>query len=68
MIPPPATAPISRRELLSRVGTGVGLLGLAGVFAADVRAGVGNPLAPKAPHFPGKARRLVHLFMNGGPS
>ena len=27
-----------------------------------------NPLAPKAPHFPAKAKQVVHLFMNGGPS
>ena len=27
-----------------------------------------SPLAPKRPHFPGKAKRVVHLFMNGGPS
>jgi hypothetical protein len=27
-----------------------------------------NPLAPKAPQFPGRAKRVVHLFMNGGPS
>ena len=49
---------------------GLGLLGLAGVLADDGRltAGTDNPLAPKKPHFPGKARRVVHLFMNGGPS
>jgi hypothetical protein len=68
MTAPNSLAPISRRELLSRAGTGIGMLGLAGVFAADARAAAGNPLAPKAPHFPGKAKRLVHLFMNGGPS
>src|SRR6202034_4657145 len=27
-----------------------------------------NPLAPRQPHFPAKARQVVHLFMNGGPS
>ncbi|MEA3209267.1 MAG: hypothetical protein QOE70_2324 [Chthoniobacter sp.] len=27
-----------------------------------------NPLLPRAPHFPGKAKRIIHLFMNGGPS
>jgi hypothetical protein len=68
MIPPNSLTPISRRELLSRVGTGVGMFGLASVFAADAGAAVGNPLAPRAPHFAGKAKRLVHLFMNGGPS
>ncbi|MDB6151446.1 MAG: hypothetical protein JWQ44_2894 [Chthoniobacter sp.] len=27
-----------------------------------------NPLAPRTPHFPAKAKRVIHLFMNGGPS
>src|SRR5437879_11276562 len=27
-----------------------------------------NPLAPRVPHFPAKAKRVIHLFMNGGPS
>jgi hypothetical protein len=69
--------PLSRRELLSRCGTGLGMLGLAGVFADDARGElpiappprpVTNPLAPKEPHFPAKAKHVVHLFMNGGPS
>jgi hypothetical protein len=62
--------PLTRRELLRRGGMGLGLIGLAGVLADDGRllAAADNPLAPKKPHFPGKARRVVHLFMNGGPS
>jgi hypothetical protein len=73
---------LSRRELLGRCGMGFGLIGLAGVLADDrgsgwapaARAGSPGPsqalgpLAPKKPHFPGKARQVVHLFMNGGPS
>jgi hypothetical protein len=53
---------------------GLGLLGLTTVLDADGRlvpraaAAEVNPLAPKTPHFPAKARRVVHLFMNGGPS
>jgi hypothetical protein len=69
------TPPIhpSRRELLARSGTGLGLLGLAGLLAQDGRGEPGrspsaNPLAPKAPHFPAKAKHVIHLFMNGGPS
>jgi hypothetical protein len=59
---------LTRRELLRRSGMGLGLLGLAGLLMSEhAQAGV-NPLAPKKPHFPGKARRVVHLFMNGGPS
>ncbi len=52
----------TRREFLSRTGAGLGLLGLGGLMA---RA---NPLAPKAPHFRPRAKRIIHLFMNGGPS
>lgn len=73
---------VSRREMLARSGMGFGLMGLAGVLAADgllgqargEDAGAANslanthPLAPRRPHFPGKAQRVVHLFMNGGPS
>jgi Protein of unknown function (DUF1501) len=65
---------LSRREVLTRMGGGFGALALANVFtdaglltatAADKAA---NPLAPKTPHFPAKAKRIIFLFMNGGPS
>ena len=58
---------LSRRELLQRSGLGLGALGLAGVLA-DTGHAAGSPLAPKAPHFPGKAKRVIHFFLNGGPS
>ena len=64
--------PISRRDLLNRMGTGIGALGLAAIFqeqgllANTVEKS--NPLAPKKTHFPAKAKRIIHLFMNGGPS
>jgi hypothetical protein len=63
MLPP---LPISRREMLRRSGTGFGLLGLAGLLTAEEPRA--NPLAPRRPHFAAKAQRVVHLFMNGGPS
>jgi hypothetical protein len=44
------------------------MLALAGVFADAGDSPAVDPLAPKAPHFPAKARHVVHLFMNGGPS
>jgi hypothetical protein len=72
MLPHPFQQPISRRVLLQRVGTGMGMLGLAsilnqqGLLAAD--AAPASPLSPKAPHFPAKAKHVIHLFMNGGPS
>src|SRR5206468_3749788 len=65
---------LTRRQLLKRSGMGFGMLGLAGVLdsagmlAPPAPAAPVNPLAPRPPHFPGKARRIVHLFMNGGPS
>jgi hypothetical protein len=64
---------LSRREVLCRIGGGFGALGLAGVFAdagllAAAPARSVNPLAPRPPHFPPRARRLIFLFMNGGPS
>lgn len=58
----------SRREALARCGTGLGMLALAGVCADDASAAPIDPLAPKKPHFPAKAKHVVHLFMNGGPS
>lgn len=67
---------ISRREALWRSGMGMGALGLAGVLRAvgalpaDAAAGPSSrsPLAVKAPHFAARAKRVIHLFMNGGPS
>jgi hypothetical protein len=59
---------ISRRDLLRRAGMGVGMLGLATLFQEETVRASSDPLAPKKPHFPGKAKRIVHLFMNGGPS
>ena len=56
----------SRREMLHRVGAGMGVLGLAGVLAEQAPAG--DPLAPKQPHARGRAKSVIHLFMNGGPS
>lgn len=64
--------PVSRRELLARCGMGMGTLGLAGLLSPDtIRAAENrptNPLAPRTPHFAARATKVVHLFMNGGPS
>jgi hypothetical protein len=66
--------PISRREMLTRCGMGMGMLGLApllGEAAESLRDEPGgslNPLAPRAPHFAAKAKRVIHIFANGGPS
>lgn len=65
----PNDLPLSRRDLLQRSALGFGTLGLAGVLADDDRAAqAANPLAPRAPQFPGRAKRVIHFFLNGGPS
>lgn len=59
----------SRRELLSRCGTGLGLVGLAGVLGSDaVNAATVSPLASRQPMFAPRAKHIIHLYMNGGPS
>ena len=62
----------TRRELLTRTGLGLGGLGLADLLARETAANEAasetHPLAPKRPHFAAKAKRVIHLFMNGGPS
>ena len=61
---------LSRRELLCRAGNGAGLLGLAtllgekGLLADETK----DPLAPRKPHFAAKAKAVIWVFVNGGPS
>ena len=59
---------LTRRELLARTGMGMGLVGLASTLAGATSGAALNPLAPKSPPLPAKAKRVVHLFMNGGAS
>src|SRR6476659_9880072 len=71
LIASPHRAFESRRDFLRRTGSGLGALALAGMLSeAESRAaGTGtNPLAPRASHFPAKAKSVIWLFMNGGPS
>ncbi len=56
---------LSRRDLLRVSSAGFGSLALAGLLGAEGQA---NPLAVKQPHFPAKAKRVIFLFMHGGPS
>jgi len=78
---PTTNATLTRRELLERCGMGFGLIGLAGVLADNDLPGLTRraqaglqpqgllgPMEPKTPHFTPKAKQVVHLFMNGGPS
>ena len=65
---------LTRREMLGRMGNGFATLGLISVlggsaFASQTKSSASsNPLLPRKPHFPGKAKRVIFLFMNGGPS
>ncbi|MBI1840741.1 MAG: DUF1501 domain-containing protein [Verrucomicrobia bacterium] len=65
----------TRREFLRRCGMGMGALGLTGLLggavsttSAQAQEGYTSPLAVKNPHFLGKAKRVIHIFANGGPS
>jgi hypothetical protein len=69
--PRPEHLALTRRELLQRCGMGFGALGLSSLLAPELSAGaaeISNPLLPKVAHFPAKAKHVIHLFMNGGPS
>ncbi|HXD85539.1 MAG TPA: DUF1501 domain-containing protein [Urbifossiella sp.] len=57
----------NRRQMLARTGTGLGMLGLAALLDHEAKAST-NPLAPNVAHFPARAKHVIHLFMNGGPS
>ncbi len=71
---PPGGPYLSRRSLLQRSALGLGALGLGGLLAeqgalAQGPAGsAGDAMAVKPPHFPARAKRVVHFFLNGGPS
>lgn len=70
--------PLTRREMLRRAGCGFGTLGLAtllleeGLLSTARAENPGklalNPLAPRQPHFKAGAKRVIWLFINGGPS
>ncbi len=54
--------------MLRRAGGGFASIGLAGVLADQGLLAAESPLVPKPPHAKPKAKRIIHLFMNGGPS
>ncbi len=55
----------SRRQALCTMGAGFGMLGFANLLQGEISR---QPLEPKAPHFPAKAKHVIFLFLNGGPS
>ena len=71
-------AVLSRREALAQAGSGLGAIALGALLARDGALAAPplhntatttiNPLAPRSPHFPAKAQRVISLFMQGGPA
>ena len=59
---------LTRRQILSRAGMGFGSLALGSLLTQNASAATMDPMALKKPHFAPKAKRVVHFFMNGGPS
>ena len=67
---------VTRRHFLRDCGIGTGKLALAGLLTNELHAAPSppqasnyvDPLAPRDPHFPGKAKAVIHLFMAGAPS
>ena len=57
---------LTRRQALQTTACGFGTLALAGLAQAETASD--NPLAPKSPHFAPRAKRIIFLFMQGGPS
>lgn len=57
---------MNRRQLLKSASAGFGYMALQGIMAEQALAE--NPLAPKPTHHPAKLKRIIFLFMHGGPS
>jgi hypothetical protein len=58
---------MTRRNALRTIGSGFGMLGLGGILGAS-ELSRSNPLEVRPPHFAPKAKRVIFLFLNGGPS
>lgn len=61
-------SPIARRWFLQQCGVGLGAAALGQLLGGNAAAETTNPLAPKQPHFPARAKRVIYLFMAGAPS
>src|SRR5712692_8615915 len=67
---------VTRRHFFKECGIGLGSIAVASLLNKDLLASpppagdgkVNRPLAPKPPHFPGKAKRVIYLFQAGAPS
>lgn len=62
---------ISRRQMLTQMGAGMGMAGLAGLMCEQSAAATPtslSPLAARPPHFAPKVKHVIHIYLNGGPS
>lgn len=60
---------INRRQFFGRCATGIGTAALASLLSPEIFAeNAPDPLAPRAPHFAPKAKRVIYLFQSGAPS
>src|SRR2546422_2704189 len=62
---------VSRRWFFEQCGVGLGAMALGNLLAQSgyaANATLDDPLAPKKPHFPPKAKNVIFLFMAGAPS
>src|SRR5438132_1577557 len=68
----PFAIPISRRQALRQIACGFGSVAATALLAGEATPAPatvpGNPLAPRPPHFPARAKRVIFLFMHGGVS
>ncbi len=72
MNPDTALRDITRRHFFGKCATGIGAIALHSLLSEEglgaVSVDPAHPLAPRAPHFPPRAKRVIYLFMAGGPS
>jgi hypothetical protein len=61
-------APQTRRDLLRHCANGFGMIALASLLHEEAAAAATDPWAPKPAHFAAKARQVIFLYMDGGPS
>ncbi|MBC7853523.1 MAG: DUF1501 domain-containing protein, partial [Pirellulaceae bacterium] len=60
---------LSRRQMLTQLGTGLGMAGLAGIMcerSATAAPATISPLAPRLPHYAPKVKHVIHIYLNGG--
>lgn len=68
MLPIPTMRQPSRRRFLQAASCGFGSLAFTGMLQAEGERVAPSPLAPKPPHFPARAKRVIFLNMQGGPT